>query len=426
MAKRWSIHPRGVTKPRAILGMVSILIMALLVAAACGEDATATPVPATATPEPAAVLRPISEWTADNPATLAEIEAELENYKGESLVFVSWGGAYQGAQRKAYLEPFQEKFGIEIVEESPVEYAKIRSMAETGNVTWHVVDISGLGGIQQGLSGALEELDFGIIDHRDFPEIIRDAPWMGGGGMTFSNVIAYSTKTYPEDGSQPTTMADFFDVEKFPGRRGMSRPEWGWKPNLHFALLSANPELLETAEGRATLTRLSDEQIDEAFEIMRDFKPHVTIWWTQGSDCPVLLVSGELDMCTAWNGRIFDAQKEGAPVKVCWTCGHVLNTEAFVVPKGLKEQDSRQFELAQLFLAWTAFPEINAQLSKYISYGPINLGAIPILEGPEFAEVREHLPSSSDNIQYAILSDEAWSGEVGGKMAELWLAFMQE
>lgn len=61
---------------------------------------------------------------------------------------------------------------------------------------------------------------------------------------------------------------------------------------------------------------------------------------------------------------------------------------------------------AQLFLAWVAFPEIQVQLSKYISFGPINLKALPLLGGPEFDHVREYLPTSPANIPYAIIHDE--------------------
>ena len=38
------------------------------------------------TPEQEVVIRPRDEWTVENPATLAEIEAELEKHRGESIV----------------------------------------------------------------------------------------------------------------------------------------------------------------------------------------------------------------------------------------------------------------------------------------------------------------------------------------------------
>ena len=129
----------------------------------------------------------------ENPATLAEIEAELEKYRGKSFVFTSWGGALQAAQRQAWLVPFQKKFGIEIIEDSPVSYPRVRAMAETGNIQWHVLDASAGSGIPIGKAGDLEELDFSIIDNRDYIETLRRLPWSGGGGYTWATVVASST-----------------------------------------------------------------------------------------------------------------------------------------------------------------------------------------------------------------------------------------
>ena len=124
------------------LGLVSLALVALLIVAACGESATATPEPAATDPAPAptaamdeataapgTTLRPVSEWTVDNPATHEEIEAALSAHEGGSFTFVSWGGSYQEMQRQAFLIPFAEKFGVNIIEDGPPDYAKVRAMA---------------------------------------------------------------------------------------------------------------------------------------------------------------------------------------------------------------------------------------------------------------------------------------------------------
>ncbi|MCH8090537.1 MAG: extracellular solute-binding protein, partial [Chloroflexi bacterium] len=376
------------SKRYTLLGVLSILVLVLLIAAACGEDAT--PRPATAVPAPTAIpgipsgplptavpaapaptavpgapaptavpgapaptavpaapaptaapstgLRDRSEWTLDNPATLAEIEAELEKHRGEDFVFVSWGGAYQAAQRQAYIIPFQDKFGIDIIEDSPNSYAKLRVMAETGNVSWHVADVGG--DFFFGFQDVPEELDFTVIDRRNFFEVLKLTPYAAGGGITWSSVIAYSTETYPDGGPQPTTMMDFFDTDKFPGRRS-----WPYYHNhmLRFAQLALHPELLDTIEGRASLSALTDETVEESWAFLEEHTDENSVLWQTGSDCPQFLISGEVDMCTAWNGRIFDAQQEGAPLKICWTCGHLLSTDSFIIVKGLKDDDLNKY-----------------------------------------------------------------------------------
>ena len=440
MTKRWSIYKRKVTRRRTVVGLLSILMVLMLVAVACGEDATATPVPSTATPEPGATatpvvvtatpvpptaLRPRSEWTVDNPATLAEIEVALEEHRGESFTFVAAGGAYSAALHRAYLVPFSRQFGIEVIEDSPGSISKVRAMVEAQNVTWHVVDTFTQGINSLTKSGSLEELDKSVVDTRDFMDVLASLPTAGGGGLTWGNTVNFSLETWPDGGPQPDTMAKIFDAENFPGRRSFSGLGSGWNISIRFALIAEHPELLATKEGRDSLASLSQAQLDEGMQLMEEFAPSVDYWWTSGSDCPSLILSGEIDICTAWAGRIFDAQQQGAPIKTCWTCGFVLNTQAEVIPKGLKAQDPRKFELAQLYLAWAAFPENNVRISAEISYGPANIKAIPALTGSDYNHIRSELPSSAANLPYGVVANELSDGVQHDTNVQRYLTFLE-
>ncbi|MFQ5934175.1 MAG: hypothetical protein ACE5KI_05995, partial [Dehalococcoidia bacterium] len=96
-----------------------------------------------------------------------------------------------------------------------------------------------------------------------------------------------------------------------------------------------------------------------------------------------------------------------------------------VIPKGIAQQDPDRFYLDQLFIAWIGSGKINARNALFISYGPVNLDALPFLNDPAFDEVRDHLPSSGTNIQYAILTDEVWAGETGDARYERYLEWQQ-
>lgn len=419
MSKTGAYSGKGLSGRRGMLALFAVLALTLLVAAACGAAATATPEPTAMMEEPTAMpeatammeeptamaetgLRPQSEWTVENPATREEIEAELEKYRGSSLVFSSWGGAYQAAQRQAYAIPFTYQFGIEVVDDSQPTVGRVRAMQESGNIGWHVFDTGGGSIHALANSGSLEDLDFSIIDTRDFLEVLK-APYIGGGGITWSETWAYNTDIFPE-GSQPQNMADIFDDEKFPGRRA-----WNQFPDaeIQFVLLADNPSLIDTAEGRASLSAPDEAQVDRAFELFEKFRDQPDVFWTTGSDCPQFLISGEADLCSNWNGRIYDAvQAEDAPLKICWECGHVLNTDGWGIIKGLKEQDPEAFDLAQLFMAWTSFPEINSRMAQFITYGPVNTKALAALSDPLYDAVRDELPSSPSNIPFAIINDE--------------------
>ena len=321
----------------------------------------------------------MSEWTVDNPATHEEIEAALAAHQGGSFVFVSWGGSYQDMQAKAFLRPFAEKFGVNIIEDGPPDYAKVRAMAHTGNVTWDVVDGSGQAGVTMGLEGVLEELDESIINKADLFPHIRDAPWIGGGGSAYSMVMMYSTDTYPDGGPQPSSWADYLDKEKFPGIRGMIPQDWNWKHMVRWPLIADDPSLLETEEGRATLSAMTPEQLDKAWRLVEEqWIPAIDIFTSGIYDCLAFLDSGEVDICQGDNGAAYNGiVEEEFNVAACWECGHDVLTDNWWVIKGIKEEDPKKWELINLFFAWTQHPEIAASQALYQPFGPTNLKSAP-------------------------------------------------
>ena len=373
---------------------------------------TAIPTP---TPPPTTGLRPLHQWTVDNPATFEEIEAELINYQGQSLRVVSWGGAYQAAQRQAYFLPFQERFGIQILEDSPVEYAKLRSMVETSNVTWDVVD-SGVRAVQVlGSSGDLERLTPAIHNGylSGYPEVAI-TPWSGGGGVVWSTGLAYQKDKINTlwGGKKPNDWTAFWDVQNFPGTRWMGRRV---NENIFFAHFARTPDILNTVEGRASIARLTPVQVNQSFEKLEEIKPYIQFWWTRGTDCPSALLNDEADMCTAWNGRIWSVKDApgGDNIHYCYECGHITQTDVFYIPKG-----SPNKTLGELFIAWTGFPEINVEISNYITYGPLNLHALPLAPERIAPGIAANLPTSPGALEKAVIVDEKWLGGNLNSLAE--------
>ena len=421
---------KSAKRRRITLGFLTLLVVLAVVAAGCGASATATPElaeeapapqPTATTPpsepepeEPETTLRPIAEWTAENPATLEEIEAQLELHRGESITFISEGGAFQAAIRRAWLDPLREMFGLDIVEESPGPgVARVRTQAETGNIAWDVIDL-GTDQVAALLkTDSLGEYDPAIVDAKDLLDIVRaPGPYIAGGGITWSTILAYNTDVYPGD-TGPKTWADFFDLENFPGRRSL-RNEVSYGGQIQIQRLARNPELLHTPEGKLEVATPSREQMEEDFAWFADWVEEAgnnIIYWDTGSQCPEFLISGEVDMCTAWNGRIYDAQQNGAPLKICWECGFMTGTGGWTIAKGLKEQDPVKYELANLVTAWATFPEKNVRMAQFITYGPINKLSFQYMDAPEYDLVRDELPTSGANIPFSILWDEIWLGE---------------
>ena len=191
-----------------------------------------------------------------------------------------------------------------------------------------------------------------------------------------------------------------------------------------FVLLSENPSLLNTAEGRASLSALTPQQVDRAFELFDEYRNQVKIFLSGRSDCPQLLLSRDVSMCPASHSRIYEVVRKGGPLRICWECGHVVSTGGWGIIRGLKEKSPHTFELAQLYMAWTALPENNARMAQFIAYGPINTASLPYLSRPEYNSVRNDLPSSLSNLSYAIFTDEVHAAQHKDTWLERWIALL--
>ena len=384
-----------------------------------------TPTP-TETPNPPLpdplIIRSMSEWTAENPASFEEIEAELQKYRGETLNVTSWGGTYQPAQRQAYFQPFQQKFGIQIIEDYPVNYPRLRSMVEAGNVTWDVVDSATRAVYPLGTEGFLEELTPAIHNRYlpHFPQVAQ-TPWSGGGGVLWSTGLAYQLDSVDTlwGGKRPSDWSAFWDTENYPGRRWLGERV---NENIFFAQFALNPKSLESAEGRNSIAKLTPEQVNQSFEKLAEIEPHIDYWWRGSRDCMFGLMTNEVDMCTSWNAEIWNyrTEPEAEGVRYCYECGHVIQNNLFYIPRG-----SPNRTLAELFISWTAEPHINVEISNYVPYGPLNQQALPLATPDRVnPEVIPYLPTSPTALERAVPVDEKWLGSNLDALAKRMGAFL--
>src|SRR3954467_7346143 len=154
-------------------------------------------------------------WTIAGSMLLAAVMVNAPVAQGQELTVVSFGGAYQDAQSKALFQPAAKALGIKLKEETYTGIADLRLKVKAGAVTWDVVASGSGSAARAGSEGILEKLDYKIIDVSSF----RPGLWQDYcvGGDEFSTVRAWNTKTYAGTGAQ--SWADFWDVQKFPGKR---------------------------------------------------------------------------------------------------------------------------------------------------------------------------------------------------------------
>ena len=80
----------------------------------------------------------------------------------DSMVLMSWGGAYQASQLAAYAEPYAAATGVVITwdEGANEGIAKMRAASEAGNMTYDLVDVEGPDGQRACDEGLAVEIDF--------------------------------------------------------------------------------------------------------------------------------------------------------------------------------------------------------------------------------------------------------------------------
>jgi putative spermidine/putrescine transport system substrate-binding protein len=312
------------------------------------------------------------------------------------LTVVNFGGANGDAQKVAYYQPFEKQTGAKLTAiEYNGELAKIKSMVEAKHVNWDVVEVES-GDLGRACDeGLLEKLDWSKIGKKS--DLIPESPQTCGVGFfVWSTALAYNADKLK---TAPTGWSDFWNVSKFPGKRGMRKTSHG---NLEFALMADGVppkdvyKVLATKEGQ-----------DRAFKKLDQIKPYIQ-WWEAGAQPPQFLVAGDVVMATAYNGRIDAAQREGKNLKVVWN-GSIYDLDYWAIPKGAPNK-----ALAEQFIAYSLSTKPQAEYARHISYGPVNVGAIKLLD----SKTLSNLPNSPTNGKDAVLLDSSFWNDHGDELEQ--------
>jgi putative spermidine/putrescine transport system substrate-binding protein len=228
--------------------------------------------------------------------------------------------------------------------------------------------------------GLLEKLDYSKFGKKaDFiPAAFQDC---GFGAFVWSTVLGYNADKLK---TAPKNWADFWDVKKFPGKRGMRK---GARYNLEFALMA------DGVPTKDVYTVLSTKAgVDRAFKKLDELKPHIQ-WWEAGAQPPQFLVAGDVAMSTVFNGRIDAAQREGKNLKVVWA-GSIYDLDYWVIPKGAKGKDA-----AEKFIAFSSTPEAQYNYASKIAYGPVNNTALKRMDPKMLADLPTSPANAQDSVQ---------------------------
>jgi putative spermidine/putrescine transport system substrate-binding protein len=336
----------------------------------------------------------------------------------ETLTIVTWGGAYEAAQREALFEPFTAATGISI---STVSYdggvRPLREHIEAATAPkWDLVDMIETDAARACDRGLLEPFDPAILAPApDGTPAVRD--FIDGSfgecavsQLVFATVVAYDDRAFP--GEKPATIADFFDIERFPGKRGLRRSPAGL---LEWALRAYNVPHAQVYDLLST-----DRGLKLAFRQLDRIKDQI-VWWAGGATPVELLEGGTVTMTSGYNGRFFAAQTQGAPVSVIWDSALVEHS-TWVMPKASANRDA-----AEAFIRFATSSEAMAAMANRIAYGPTRFSAQRRigLHVPTGIPVRPHLPTTPRHRDQALVVDHAWysrTADLRQRLFDAWLA----
>lgn len=315
----------------------------------------------------------------------------------QSLVFTSWGGTTQAAQKKHWIDPFVAASGAKVKMDGPTDYGKFKAMVESGNVSWDVVDVEADFAAKAAKDGLLEPIDFTVVPKAQLDPQLTGTHWVGSFAYAF--VLGYNTDTYK--GKAPSTWTDMFDTKAFPGKRTLYK--WSAPGVLELALL---------ADG-VKPDKLYPLDLDRAFKKLDTIKSQI-VWWTGGAQSQQLLASGEAPIGMFWNGRVHAVAGTGMPVAASWkqnlTAGDVL-----VVPKGSKNKAD-----AMKLIAAAVSVKAQAEFAAETAYAPVNTGSKALMTPAAAKALPENF--AADRVPLNI----AWWADNRDAVAKRWYAWQAQ
>jgi len=329
---------------------------------------------------------------------LGLIMASSSLFAKEHITIATWGGSYEKAQQTALFEPFENATGVQI---NILRYNGGEEILKSDALP-DVIDMTLEDAVHACDQNLLHKLKLDSIVKTDIDEFKARKDFIGEAlfpcgvaHLSYSTLIAYDDRKF--SGEKPQRIKDFFDIERFPGKRALHK-----KPSeiLEWALIAEGVpvdqvyDLLSTARG----LRLAFRRLDS----IRD---HI-IWWENPKQAAALLQSGKAVMASGYNGRFFNAQLNGAPITMIWDA-QIIDWNVWVIPKNKIKKPPK---LSYDFIRFVTQTDKMVKLAEIIPYGPSRKSALKRigLHAEKGFSMRDHLPTAKHHLDRAIFRDATW------------------
>jgi len=261
-----------------------------------------------------------------------------------ALTIVTRDEATQAAIGDAYVQPFTAATDISVHQDGwdgGMDGLKAKA-AESG---WDLVLVTADELAAGCADGTFEKLDWSMIGGKDhyLTMAVSDC---GVGAFPNNTVLAWD-----RDKFQATpTWADFWDVAKIPGKRGLAKSVRG---ALEIALLADG-----VATGDIYKTLSSSDGVDRAFRKLDQLKPYI-VWWRTPAEAAKILGSGDVLMTATPSDVVVMANKADKRNFGLQFAASLYEPRYWAMIKG--DQNPRE---AQQFLYLTGAPAVQARLFR--------------------------------------------------------------
>ena len=333
----------------------------------------------------------------------AILATSLGSAAARDLMVVTRAGAFQEAAREVFAKPFTAATGIAVQAENwDGGIDALRTQLKSPDNPWDVVLVDG-DELATGCSeGLFEKLDWSAIGGKDhyLPQAVSDC---GVGAGLANLVLAWDRDKFPGTPS----WADFWDVAKYPGKRGLYRGVHG---DLEFALIADGVAPADVYKVLAT-----SEGVDRAFRKLDQLKPYI-VWWQTGAEAAHILASGDVLMTSAPSARIAIVNRtDHHNFGVQWNAS-LYEVLSWAIVKG-----SPNLRQATQFLYFAGTPAIEGRLLEVAGASGLAKRANELLP-PELVAIS---PTTPANLGAAIRFDDGFWRDNQAKLGQrfdAWLA----
>ncbi len=264
----------------------------------------------------------------------------------EHMTIVTRDDSLQRAIQAAYVQPFTAVTQVHVIQqvwEGGID--TLRSRLKAPDNTWDLIMVdpdelaTGCG------DGLFEKLDWAAIGGKDH-YVAAAVSDCGVGAVIVNTALAWDKDKLPITPS----WSDFWDVAKYPGKRGLRKSVRG---NLEIALMADG-----VAPGDVYRTLATSDGLDRAFRKLDQLKPYI-VWWSSEAEASKILSSGDVLMTSAPSGQITTAAETGHRGFGVQFAGSLYEMDSWVIAKG-----SPSRRLAEQFLYFTGMQAIEARLLR--------------------------------------------------------------